>query len=70
LEDGHDALLIDAFSVVQIKDAVLRLYESADLRERLAASGPAVVASLTSGDIALPYQAGIEDLLTTLSPHP
>jgi glycosyltransferase involved in cell wall biosynthesis len=63
LVDERDALLIDAFSVEQIKQALLRLYESTELRQRLAISGPAAVAAFTEGDVALPYQAGIDRLL-------
>jgi glycosyltransferase involved in cell wall biosynthesis len=63
----RDALLIDAFSVEQIKQAVLRLYESTELRERLAVAGPAAVEALQEGDLALPYEAGIDRLLVAIA---
>jgi glycosyltransferase involved in cell wall biosynthesis len=67
LVDERDALLIDAFSVEQIKQAVLQLYESSELRQWLAVSGPAAVAGLTEGDLALPYEAGIDRLLAAIA---
>jgi glycosyltransferase involved in cell wall biosynthesis len=67
LVEERDALLIDAFSVEQIKEAVLRLYESSELRERLAAAGPVAVAGLQEGDLALPYEAGIDRLLVAIA---
>ena len=63
LRNEQDCLLIDAFSADQIKTALLRLYESTDLRERLSVNGPAAVAALQQGEIAQPYEAGIDDLL-------
>jgi glycosyltransferase involved in cell wall biosynthesis len=63
LEDERDCLLIDAFSVDQIKEALLRLYTSEELRERLSARGPLAVAALQAGDVARPYEAGIDRLL-------
>lgn len=63
LVPDHDCLLIDAFSVEQIKDAVLRLYESRDLRERLEKSGPAAVAALQDGEAVTPYEEGMDRLL-------
>jgi glycosyltransferase involved in cell wall biosynthesis len=62
----RDCLLIDAFSVEQIKEAVLRLYESRELRERLEASGPAAVAALQQDGVARPYEEGVERLLRAI----
>ena len=59
----RDCLLIDAFSVEQIKEAVLRLYESRELRERLEANGPAAVAALQQDGIARPYEEGLDRLM-------
>lgn len=66
LVPDRDCLLIDAFSVEQIKDAVLRLYESRELRERLETSGPAAVAALQEGGLAKPYEDGIDRLLQSI----
>ena len=63
LVDERDALLIDAFSVEQIKQSLQRLYESRELRERLEVSGPAAVAALQEGGLAKPYEDGITRLL-------
>jgi len=63
LEDERDLLLIDAFSVDQIKEALLRLYTSPELRERLSVAGAATVAALQDGDGVHPYDAGIDRLL-------
>jgi hypothetical protein len=49
--------------VDQIKEALLRLYTSEELRERLSARGPLAVAALQAGDVARPYEAGIDRLL-------
>lgn len=59
----RDCLLIDAFSVEQIKEAVLRLYESRELRERLEVAGPIAVAALQQDGMAKPYEAGMDQLL-------
>jgi glycosyltransferase involved in cell wall biosynthesis len=59
----RDCLLIDAFSTQQIKDAVLRLYESNDLRDRLSASGPSAVEALQRGGVPHPYEDGVDQLL-------
>jgi glycosyltransferase involved in cell wall biosynthesis len=59
LSDERDALLIDAFSVEQIKHSLQRLYESEELRERLTLSGPAAVEALQVGGVARPYEDGI-----------
>jgi glycosyltransferase involved in cell wall biosynthesis len=58
----RDCLLIDAFSVEQIKEAVLRLYESRELRERLEASGPAAIEALQQDGITRPYEEGMDRL--------
>jgi glycosyltransferase involved in cell wall biosynthesis len=63
LQNEYDCLLIDAFSVDQIKHALLRLYTSEELRHRLSSNGPLAVAALQSGDLAQPYEAGIDRLL-------
>ena len=59
----RDCLLIDAFSTQQIKDAVLRLYESRELREGLTSSGPAAVEALQRGGVPRPYEDGVDALL-------
>jgi hypothetical protein len=59
----RDCLLIDAFSVEQIKEAVLRLYESRELRERLEASGPAAIETLQRDGVARPYEEGMDRLM-------
>jgi glycosyltransferase involved in cell wall biosynthesis len=61
-----DCLLIDPFSVEQIKDAVSRLYESQELRERLSGSGAAAVAARQAGGAESPYEAGLGRLLQSL----
>jgi glycosyltransferase involved in cell wall biosynthesis len=67
LVPDRDCLLIDAFSVEQIKDAVLRLYESRELRETLEESGPAAVAGLQQGGLARPYEEGVDRLLQAVT---
>ena len=67
LVDERDCLLIDAFSVEQIKQAVLRLYESRELRERLETAGPAAVEALQEGGVARPYEDGVHRLLDAIS---
>ena len=63
LRPEHDFLLIDAFSVEQIRDSILRLYESADLRDKLTHNGAAAVAALQSdGDVRC-YEEGVDRLL-------
>lgn len=62
----RDCLLIDAFSVEQIKEAVLRLYESRELREWLEANGPAAVAALQEDGIARPYEEGMHRLMQAI----
>lgn len=63
LVDDRDCLLIDAFSVDQIKDAVLRLYESSDLRDQLESNGPKAVAALQEGGLSRPHEEGMDRLL-------
>jgi len=63
----RDCLLIDAFSMEQIKDAVLRLYESSDLRDRLSRNGPAAVEALQEGGLPRPYEDGVDHLLSTIA---
>jgi glycosyltransferase involved in cell wall biosynthesis len=63
LVSDRDFLLIDAFSVDQIKESLLRLYESAELRERLEANGPRAIADLQEDGLALPYEEGVDRLL-------
>jgi glycosyltransferase involved in cell wall biosynthesis len=67
LTSERDCLVIDAFSVEQIKEAVLRLYESRDLRKRLETSGPAAVESLQEGGFAKPYEEGLDRLLQAIA---
>jgi glycosyltransferase involved in cell wall biosynthesis len=59
----RDCLLIDAFSVEQIKEAVLRLYESRELRERLEVNGAAAVAAFQQDGVARPYEEGVDRLM-------
>ena len=68
LAPERDALIIDACSVEQIKESLLRLYRSEELRQQLRVAGPAAVEALQQGDLALPYEAGIDTLLRVL-PH-
>jgi glycosyltransferase involved in cell wall biosynthesis len=56
----RDCLLVDAFSVEQLKQELQTLYESADTRERLEVNGPAAVAALQQGEAARPYEEGID----------
>jgi glycosyltransferase involved in cell wall biosynthesis len=62
----RDCLLIDAFSVEQIKETVLRLYESRELRERLETNGPAAVAALQQDGMAKPYEEGLHRLMLAI----
>ena len=59
----RDCLLIDAFSVEQIKAAVLQLYESEQLRDRLRRNGPTAVEALQEGGLPRPYEEGVDALL-------
>ncbi|HWB33091.1 MAG TPA: glycosyltransferase family 4 protein [Acidobacteriaceae bacterium] len=63
LVNGRDAVLIDAGSVQQIKEAIATLYESREMRERLGRNGQATISSLMEGDMAKPYIEGIDRLL-------
>ncbi|MGA7156360.1 MAG: glycosyltransferase family 4 protein [Acidobacteriaceae bacterium] len=63
----RDCLLIDAFSVEQIKEAVLRLYESNELRERLSFAGPAAVEGLQEGGLPRPYEDGVDQLMRSIA---
>ncbi len=67
LVDERDCLLIDAFSVEQIKQAVLRLYESRELRERLETAGPVAVEALQESGVAKPYEDGVHRLLNAIA---
>ncbi len=67
LLNERDALLIEAFSVEQIKYSLQRLYESQELRERLTLSGPAAVEALQLGGVAKPYEDGIERLFQAVA---
>ena len=58
-----DAIVIDAYSVQKIKQALQTLYESPDARERFAMAGQAAVSSLMAGQTARLYDEGIERLL-------
>ena len=66
LVNRRDAILIDAGSVEQIKQAIAGLYESAELRERIGLNGQAAVSALMDGDIARPYAEGIDRLLAAV----
>ncbi len=66
LVPDRDCLLIDAFSVEQIKEAVLRLYESAALRAQLEVDGPAAIASMQEGGNARLYEEGLTRLLESI----
>jgi glycosyltransferase involved in cell wall biosynthesis len=66
LESERDFLLVDACSVDQLKVALLRLYESAELRERLAVNGPATVAKLQQSDAASSYEDGMNAMFRAL----
>jgi glycosyltransferase involved in cell wall biosynthesis len=59
----RDFLVIDAFSVEQIKEAILRLYESRELRERLETNGPVAIAALQQDGVAKPYEEGVDRLI-------
>ncbi len=67
LSDERDVLLIDAFSVEQIKHSLQRLYDSQELRGRLTLSGPAAVEALQVGGIARPYEDGIGRLFEAIA---
>lgn len=66
LVPDQEMVLIDAFSVQQIKDALELLYESPETRERLSANGAAAVARLGGGGVARCYEDGISRLLGRL----
>jgi len=59
----RDCLVIDAFSTEQIKEAILRLYESRELREGLETRGPIAVSALQEGGDATPYELGVGKLM-------
>jgi glycosyltransferase involved in cell wall biosynthesis len=67
LVPNRDFLLIDAFSVEQIKEAILKLYESRELRERLGEAGKMAVASFENGGLAKPYEVGMDRLLEAIT---
>jgi glycosyltransferase involved in cell wall biosynthesis len=67
LVPDRDCLLVDAFSVEQIKEAILRLYESRELRERLETAGPAAVAALQEAGLAKPYEEGVDRLFEAIA---
>jgi glycosyltransferase involved in cell wall biosynthesis len=66
LVTGRDAILIDAYSVAQIKESLQMLYESPEARERFGAAGQAAVGSLMSGGSARLYTEGIDRLLAAV----
>ncbi len=66
LRPEEDLLLIDAFSAPQIQDAILRLYESAELRDRLTRNGAAAVAALQSDGMVRCYEDGMDRLLKAM----
>ncbi|MGA8937736.1 MAG: glycosyltransferase family 4 protein [Acidobacteriaceae bacterium] len=67
LVSERDFLLIDAFNVEQIKDAVRRLYESKELRDQLESNGPAAVAALLDSEVSRPYEKGLDQLLLAIA---
>jgi glycosyltransferase involved in cell wall biosynthesis len=67
LVPDRNCLLIDAFSTEQVKEAVLRLYESRELRARLETSGPAAVAALQTDGFSGPYEAGVDRILQAIT---
>jgi glycosyltransferase involved in cell wall biosynthesis len=67
LVSDRDCLLIDAYSVEQIKEAVLRLYESSELRAGLEIRGPEAVAALQEGGLAKPYEEGVDRLFQAIA---
>ena len=62
----RDCLLVDAFSVQQIHDAILRIYESTDLRDQLEVGGPKAVAALQQDGRANAYEQGLDELLASI----
>ena len=62
----RDFLLIEPFSVEQIKESVQRLYASRELRETLETRGPAAVQALEAGGWPRPYENGMDQLLRTV----
>jgi glycosyltransferase involved in cell wall biosynthesis len=63
LTPNRDFLLIDAFSVEQIKEAVLRLYESRELREVMGEAGRKAVSGFQDAGSTSPFEAGMDALL-------
>ncbi len=63
----RDFLLIEPFSIEDIKQAINRLYVSSELRERLSKQGPAAIQSLEAGGLPAPYEEGVDHLLRALS---
>lgn len=63
LVGGRDAILVDPFSAEQIQQALATLYESPEMRDRLAEAGQATVNRLMAGDTAHLYDEGIDRLL-------
>jgi glycosyltransferase involved in cell wall biosynthesis len=66
LTDGKDSLIIDAFSVLEIKDSIRQLYESEDLRNALELGGPATVNALQQNGFARPYEESIQNLMHSI----
>ena len=63
LTADQDFLLIDAFSVEHIKQAILRLYTSQDLREQIGEAGRKTVASFAASS---PFETGMDALLKSV----
>jgi len=70
LTDGEDCLIVDAFSAEQLGDALLNLYGSPELRERLAITGQASVARLRMGDVCPRYEQGMDEMLARVGLAP
>ena len=66
LVPDQDFLLIDAYSVEQIKEAILRLYELPLLRERLGIAGQQAATSLEDAGSSKPYELGMDRLLQAI----
>jgi glycosyltransferase involved in cell wall biosynthesis len=63
LTDGRDALIVEPAREDQLADAILRLYESEELRQALAISGRRTAASIVSSHA---YTQGIAHLMNKL----
>jgi len=69
LAPEQDFILIEPFSVEDIKQSVQRLYDSQELRERLANQGPVAIQALESAGLPRPYEDGLDQLLQAIQAH-